>query len=226
MRRKKTKNGIVSLLINVFIPFIIMVRYSTVDTLGPTRGLIIALSFPLLYGIYDYVSNKNKNFFSILGIIGVVMLAIIGLFQLNPFWVAIKEAIIPFGLGVLILISQKSKSPIVKIILQEMIDFGKIEEAYNKNNKSKEFEKQIKKTGNYIALSFFFSAVLNYALAIYIVQSPPGTEEFTREIGTMTALSFPVIVVPIFIVLLIILFQLFAHIKKHTGLEMEDIIHS
>ena len=66
--------------------------------------------------------------------------------------------------------------------------------------------------------------MLNYILAVSIITSQPGTVEFNEQLGTMTALSFPVIAIPAMLVLLGALFYLFRGIKKLTGLQMEEII--
>ena len=73
--------------------------------------------------------------------------------------------------------------------------------------------------------SFFLSAILNYALAKYIVVSPSGTEEFNSELGTMNLLSYPVITIPCVIVMIYAMFYLFKHIKRLTGLDFEELIH-
>ena len=82
------------------------------------------------------------------------------------------------------------------------------------------------KNATYIlASSFLLSAVLNYALAKYIVTSPAGTPAFNDELGTMNLLSYPVITLPCVVVMGFAMFYLFREIKKLTGLSIEDIIH-
>ena len=75
-----------------------------------------------------------------------------------------------------------------------------------------------------VAGSFFLSSVLNYVLAKVILVSPPGTTEYTEELGRMTALSYPVIVIPSMIMLMGALWYLFAQIKKLTGEDLENFL--
>ena len=77
-----------------------------------------------------------------------------------------------------------------------------------------------------VALSFLVSTVLNYALARIIVVSAPGTTAFNEELGRMTALSYPVIVVPSMIIVFGTLFYLIRGILKETGLGMLEIIET
>jgi hypothetical protein len=70
--------------------------------------------------------------------------------------------------------------------------------------------------------SFFLSAVLNYILAVKILVGEPGTQEFTESLGRMTALSFPVITIPMMIVMGGLMFYIIKTIQSVTQLEFED----
>lgn len=78
---------------------------------------------------------------------------------------------------------------------------------------------------NILAASFFLSSLLNYILAKMIVVSQPGTEAYNDELGRMTALSYPVIMVPSMILFFITMFYLFSQLKKLTGLKVEDMLN-
>ena len=75
-----------------------------------------------------------------------------------------------------------------------------------------------------VAGSFFLSAALNYILAKVILVSPPGTSEYTEELGRMTALSYPVIVIPSMLMLITALWYIFSQIKKLTGEDLEQFL--
>ena len=66
--------------------------------------------------------------------------------------------------------------------------------------------------------------MLNYGLAKYVIRSETGTPEFTEELGKMTALSWPVIVLPTTAVMMVALFMLIKGLQKYTGYEIEDIL--
>jgi hypothetical protein len=73
-----------------------------------------------------------------------------------------------------------------------------------------------------VAASFFMSSILNYVLATVILISPPGTPEYTAELGRMTALSYPVIAIPSMIVLMTAIWFVFSSIKRLTGHSLES----
>jgi hypothetical protein len=68
------------------------------------------------------------------------------------------------------------------------------------------------------------SATLNFTLAKIVVTSPPGTEAFNRELGRMTALSFPVITVPVMITLIGTMVYIIRTVTQLTGLDMEHVL--
>jgi hypothetical protein len=76
-----------------------------------------------------------------------------------------------------------------------------------------------------LAGSFFLSSGLNFMLAKLIVRSPSGTTTFNEELGRMTALSYPVIVLPSMAVMMIALWYLFRSIKRLTHMDLEEIFH-
>jgi len=85
-------------------------------------------------------------------------------------------------------------------------------------------EKLYKMVTYWMVVSFAISSVLNYILAKMIVMSPAGTEAFNQEIGKMTGLSYPVIVVPLTIMLMIVMIYTLKKIQKMSGLELEDML--
>ena len=75
-----------------------------------------------------------------------------------------------------------------------------------------------------LAVSFVVSSILNFALAVWILKSPAGTPQFNEELGRMTALSYPVIVIPSLLVMMVAVWMLIRGLKTLTGLEMEQIL--
>ena len=64
----KKQNSLMNLLVNIAMPVIVLMKFSNEEALGPVNGLIVALAFPLVYGIYGFFREKKVNFFSVLGI--------------------------------------------------------------------------------------------------------------------------------------------------------------
>lgn len=224
---KKSKeykeNNFLNILINVIIPTVILVKFSTENYLGPTLGLFTALAFPIAYGITDYAITRTLNFFSLIGLLSVVLTGGIGYFQLDPKYLAIKEAGVPLLLGLAILAFQK-KYPFVQKLLEEVVDAKLIYKKLEEQNNLDKYKKRMRTGTLLVAASFGLSSILNYALAKLIVKSPPGTEAFNAELGKMTALSYPVIAIPSTIVMVAALVYVLWGAAKLTGLELEALL--
>ncbi|MEE8058438.1 MAG: VC0807 family protein [Pseudomonadales bacterium] len=225
---QKKPNLLVNLAFNIIFPTLIMTKLSSEDWLGPVYSIVVALSFPIGYGIWDYLRSHKPNFFSILGVISVLLTGGISLLQLDPQYIAIKEAAIPALFGIATLYSMRTKYPLIRTFLynDQVLQIDKVKHALQEYKSEADFDHKLNIASFMVAGSFFMSSVLNYVLARVILVSEPGTVEFTEELGKMTAYSFPVIAVPSTIVLMGALFYLLHHIQKLTHLKPEDIFNN
>jgi len=224
---EKQENFFLNLALNILLPTFVLMKLSGEDRLGPELGVVVALSFPIGYGIYDYFRTKKMNLFSVLGVVSVLLTGGISLLKLPPEYIAIKEATIPGILGLATLVSIFTPYPVIKLMLfnKNVMQVDKINGVLEAKNLAAQFKKVLFNASFIISLSFFMSSVLNYVLAKIIVVSDPGTEAFNAELGKMTMLSYPVIAVPSFIILGLTAYYLFRSIRKFTGLALEDIFN-
>ena len=223
----KKENMLINILMNIVIPTLILTKLSSAQYLGPAWGLVVALAFPVIYGLKDFISNRKINFFSALGIFSVLLTGGIGILKLPTEYYAIKEAAIPGLIGLVVLISTKTRFPLVKTFIYNdtILNVEKIAVALKEHNKTEAFEKTLRIGSYLLAASFFLSSTLNYILAKMIVMSPAGTEAFNIEVGKMNAISFPVIAVPSMIIMVLSLMYIFRSIRLLTGLTFEEGMH-
>ncbi len=224
---RKKENMLINILMNIVIPSLILTKLSGSNHLGPVWGLVTALAFPIGYGLRDFAVNRKINFFSGLGIVSVLLTGGIGILKLPTEYYAIKEAAIPGIIGLLVLLSTKTRFPLVKTFIYNdtILNVEKISAALAEHKKTELFEKTLRFGSYLIAGSFFMSSTLNYILAKIIVMSPAGTEAFNVEVGKMNFYSFPVIAVPSMIIMVGTLMYIFRSIRLLTGLTFEDVIH-
>jgi hypothetical protein len=212
---------------NIVIPTLILTKLSGDEYLGATWGLIVALAFPISYGLRDFLINKKINVFSALGIVSVLLTGGLSLLHLPPEYFAIKEAAIPGILGIVTLVSIKTRYPLVKTFIynDKVLKIHKVDSALQHYGTQKQFERTLNNASLMIAASFFLSSALNYILAKIILVSQPGTAEFNAELGKMTALSYPVIALPMMIIMMGTLFYVFRSIRLLTHLTLEEVIN-
>ncbi len=230
--QKKQENPLINILITIILPFVILSRLSGDDKLGVELAIGIALSFPLGYGLYEFIKDKKINFIAILGFINTLLtgtftfLTTRNVANVSIEWFAIKEAAVPLLIGLAIIISLKTKYPLVKKLLYNdmIIDIDKVEESLERLDNKTSFESLLIKASFLLSISFLVSSILNYVLAKWILVSPPGSVAFNEELGQMGLYSFPVIAVPSMIVMGLTLWFLLNGLKKMTQLDVQDIL--
>jgi intracellular septation protein A len=221
------KTGLLgNLAFNIIIPVLILTNLSSDEYLGPAWSIVAALIFPIGFGIWDLKQTAKINPFSVLGIVSVFLTGGISLLELPAEYIAIKEAMIPAIIGFAVLITQRTSKPLLKVFVlsEQIINWQNLNQSLASSGTSKIFEKKMAISSYIVAASFFLSAVLNYVLAKVILVSAPGTSEYTEELGRMTALSYPVIVIPSMLMLMAALWYIFSQIKKLTGEELENFL--
>lgn len=227
-------SGLKDLIINIIVPTFIL------NKLGPYMGengavwsLIIALSIPLTYASWDWAKNKHKNLLSLFGFVSLMLTGGLGLLQLDGIWFALKEAGIPLLIGLFALGSIKWGRPIVEYFIfnPNIMDVDKIKVALQENQGVIQFEKLLKKASVFLALSFFFSAIVNYILAIRIFKNIPAqlsdamrAQVLNEQIAQMTWQGYVFMLVPSLLSMGFILWYLSKGIRLYTGLELNEVI--
>ncbi len=220
------ENPLFSLAFNVVIPALILLKMSDDGRLGALYAFLIALAFPLCYSGYDFAKNRRVGFVPALGFVSILLTGGLGLLKVDGVWFAIKEALIPLLIGGAIVISMRTRHPLVKSLFfnARLFKVDEITTRLRSRGHEEQFARLLTTTTWLLAASFLLSAVLNFVLAVVILRSPAGTVAFNQELGKMMALSFPVIVLPCLVVTCIALFVLFRGVKHLTGLPLEQFL--
>ncbi len=220
--RMNKNNQRVSLIVNIVLPMVILTKFSGPEYLWVTRGLVVALAFPLWYGAREYIQEKKRSFISWLWLFSVLMTWGIGILKLPTEWVAIKEAMVPAIIWLVLLGSMFTWHNLVEKMFLGILDSEKI---FSKlQGKMHLRTAGIKRLTRWIFASFALSTTLNYLLATRIVKSPAGTQAFNEEIWRLTGLSFPAIALPATLIMTVALIAFLMKLHKETGLEIEDMI--
>ncbi|MEZ8825612.1 VC0807 family protein [Vibrio amylolyticus] len=224
----KKSNPLFEVIFNVFLPSFILMKFSGEEHLGTVMALVVALAFPVAYGGMDLIRNKKFNFIAALGFVSVLLTGGIGLLELDTRWLALKEALIPGIIGLVVLGSTFTRYPIVKKVIfnDTVLNLPLIKEKLAQAGKEEAFERCLI-TSNYLfASTFAFSSIMNYFLTTWIVTSPAGTTAFNEELGKLTLYSYPVIAIPSMIMMFGIFYYLWRQIRSMTSLDTEQIFHA
>jgi hypothetical protein len=219
------ENLLLNLACNVAAPAIILSKLT--EQLGARNALITALAFPLAYGAYDLVRRRTFNFLSALGFTSTLATGGLGLLKLEPFWFAVKEAVVPTLIGLTVLVSQWTKRPLVRTMMfnDQVINVPRVEAALDERNQRPAFLSLLKTSSWLLAGSFALSAVLNFVLARIIITAMPETAEFNAQLGRLTWLSYIVIMVPSMVIMIYALWRLIKGLESLSGLTLDEILH-
>lgn len=217
-----------NLLFNILLPIVLLRKGDDWFGWSPTYVLMLALAFPLGYGIRDRIVNHRVNLFSIVGLVSILLTGVVGVLRLPPIWLALKEAAVPAVLGAAVLYSMKTRYPLVRTLIYnpQVIQVDKVEDHLKLKGSKAEFDKTLAHATYYLGASFFLSAVLNFVLARVVVRTHPAIDAagYNQELASMYAWSYVVIVVPSMVVMMVALWVLIRGIRIHTGLTLEDVI--
>jgi len=210
----------------IALPVIILRKFSAEESLGPSTALILALAFPLLAGVYEFIKDKKVGLVPSIGFISILLTGGIALLKLPTEYIVIKEAMVPLVIGAIVVGSILIKKPLIKtFVFNDMfMETDKVNERIAEIDRKPEFDAVMVTATWIMASSFIVSSILNFALAKYLLVSETGTPEFNQEFSTLTLWSYPVIAIPSMIVTLYALYFAFNRILKLTGFELEEVI--
>ncbi len=242
--QKKSENSFIDIIVNVFIPVFILSTMSKEPDgkfyhIGPKWAMIIALILPLSFGIWHLIKFKKLNIFSNIGLIAILLTGLITMYlfyNINArpdvgLIFGIKEAIVPFVIGILFIITHKKDSPLLNTFLYNdgLFDIKRIEKAVEEKKTNTDYQALLWKSSLIMFGSFCVSAAANLLLSLYFFRNlnPNITDwkvEYNEIVGKITGWGFAIIGAPFVIVMGFILYSLLKGLRKVTGLENDDIL--
>ncbi len=230
----KPESPWINILFNILIPVIILNQLTRrLDENGPVIALVVALMFPLGYGLYDYLMRDKKNWLSVLGLVNVGFTGGMGLFQLEGIWFAIKEATFPALIGFAVYASAFTNNPLIKLMVVDTgaLDMQRISARLAALGNESRFLLHLRKSTKLMAISFAISSLLNFVIAmrvfVTIDSNLPELERqalLNEQIAEMTWLGFAFIAAPLMVFTFFIMWYVISGIQKLTGLKLEQVM--
>ena len=219
-------NPLLEIAVTILVPAVVLMQLSSAERLGPAGALMLALAFPLFWGVREGLRKRKVSGLAILGVISTLLTGGIGLLKVDPFWLAVKEAAVPLLIGLAVLGSNWTRWPLIRILVfnPSLFDVERIEQALQQRGTRVAFELRLR-TGTWLlACTFFFSATMNFVLARWIVTSAAGTEAFNAELGRLTLLSYPAIALPSMVMMVALMFWLARSARHLTGMDLGQML--
>ena len=226
MNETTKPNPLIELLITLILPSFILMKLSGPEDLGILNALLLALAFPLFWGAWSLFRERKVNMLAVLGLCSILLTGGIGVLQLDPQWLAVKEAAIPGLIGLAVVVSAFTGKPLVRVLLLSpaLMNVERIQENLQQRGNTLAFETRLKFVTWMLGGSFLFSSVMNYFLATWVVTSPAGTQAFNEELGHMNLLSYPVIALPSMLIMLALFYYLARSLNQLAGLKLSEAL--
>lgn len=247
------EHPLANILINVLIP-VLALSYLSRDPefqqaigktvkpwhIGPVKALVVGLMFPIAYGVWYFVKTRKPNFFSALGLISVLLTGGLTIFLWNKdgtvkphadVLFGLKEASIPFVLGLAVIGSHYTASPLLRVFIysDSLFDIPKIERRVDEIHGRERYQQILFQATLMFAASFFISTVLNFGLALYFLgdldhAAANARELYNERVAKLTGWGFLVIGLPILVFLFFTLRRLLANLGALTGLKDDELM--
>jgi hypothetical protein len=143
----------------------------------------------------------------------------------------IKEALIPLVLGIAILTSHRSASPLIRVFLynDSIFNIPKIETRVAEISAQVAYNRLLLGATQLFAASFFLSSLMNLGLAQWLFRGFDATaidalENYNAIIARITGWGFAIIGVPILVFLFFTLRRLLKGLGTLTGFKDEELM--
>lgn len=227
------ENPLLNLLINIILPVFVLNKLGA--HLDPKITLVVALSFPLIYGVQDYVRRRHKNYVSLLGIVNIFLTGGLALMKLEGHWFAMKEAALPLVLGIFVFGSRWTTNPAAKMIFcnPQVLNMDLIGQKIDEHGRQLDFRSLLQRTTLWLSLSFLISAILNFVIAtrIFVAIEPSLTaaareQVLNEQIARMTWMGFAVIALPLMFFSGALVFLFLKQLSKLTDVPVNNLLKS
>ena len=223
MARPDGRFVIAEIVCTVVVPTFALWFLSTPDRLGPTWALILALAAPAGWATFTQIREREVSGLAVISILSVGASGAIGLAALDTRWFAIKEALVPAGIGVLILATAPTRWSVVPVLLHRLLDPDRTRAALSARGTEAMFDAAARRATVVFGLVSIGSAGLSFLLAQALVVSPAGTEAFNAELGTYTAWSLPAVTIPMLAAAVFVLRRVLLQLEEAAGTSLEEL---
>jgi hypothetical protein len=208
----------------VVLPSVVLLTSASPDRLGPTLALVLALAPPAAWAVVTQVRERRVSGLAVIALLSVAVSGGIGLAAVDARWFAVKEAVVPAGLGLLILGTAPTRLSLVPVLLDRILDRERTRTVLSARGTQVQFDTAARRATVVLGLVTLGSAIGSFLLAQALVVSPAGSEAFATELGRYTALSFPAVTLPVLVGSVLVLRRVLISLEEAAGTALEELM--
>lgn len=224
LTNKTPSNFLAQFVLNFVLPIFVLTRLSTPDRLGPVKGLLLALAFPILYELFSVYKRRKINITSVIVIGGILLTGALGLLRVDAFWLAIRRAMPYVLIALVVIISQLIKRPLLQKLLSQILDLKKVEDAARANHSFKKLQTLYVHLTYMVVILCSALAISGFVTTKTVVTSPPLSSAFNNELAQLRIYNIPTVIIPLIVGSFAILLYLFFRLEKITGVDTEKLL--
>lgn len=216
------------LLLTLVLPTLALEWLSKPERLGPLWALVVASALPVGFGLWCWTQKRGLNFFSVFGLLAVILTGGLGLLNLDVFWFAAKEAVFPLLLGLAFPLTHRLGMPLIKELLlnPQVINHQALNQALDTDGKRAAFHALLGRASWGMLGATALSAAANFVLAQRLLgRTEPGSEAYVQAIGRLNWMGFIVVGIPLVALTVVLLLWLLRRVGALTGLERDDLLN-
>ena len=209
--------------------------------LGTTWAMVVALSLPIGCGIYSFVTEKKVELLTVFGLLGTILTGVVTVYANTgdgmairpdtPWWYAAKEGLIALLLAGAMLVNTRKEGSMLRAFVYSdaIFDVKNIEKAVSEKGLRAQYDGVLDRAAYMTAGSLFFSALANFALALYFllpVPEAPAAEQaelYNYAVSKMTWMGLLIIGVPLLVTLMLVMRYLSRKLVEVSGLGEDRI---
>jgi len=218
--------AVAELVATVALPAVALMWLTDDAYLGPAVGLVVALLAPLVWAVVSAVRERRVSALAVIAAVSVLLTGGVGLFELDVRWFALKEALVPAGMGLVVIVTAHTRFAAIAVLLDRVLDPERTTAALHAAGGAVEFSRVSTRGTRLLGGVMLISAAATYALARVMVRSASGSEGFGTELGRYTIASLVAVGLPIALAMAWVLRGVILALEDASGTAIDALLRT
>lgn len=233
---EQRSHPILSVVCSILLPVLVLNKCSAAGEawyqLGSTAALVVALSLPVGYGLWNILTKRGGGVITLLGIVTTLLTGLVtiyaesgadGALRANTPWIyAAKEGLLPLVIAGLVLLGGTGEGSLLRTIFytEEAFHTREVEARVAEQGRWADYEAVLGLMNCLMAGTFLTSAVLSFFIALHfqlpVLELPAEqqAEAYNYAVGSITWWSWVLISIPTLAIFIALCFWLPRKIRQ------------